>query len=75
MKANLLRRIQRKIIINYIQSSNDIEIHEIAQAITHRYKTRFPDWDVTLLSLPNDPAERERILTWLIDFYRNIPQT
>ena len=73
----LMRRIRMlflKRITRFILHSNDYEILAIEKAVTTRYKNKFPDWEVLLLSLPKDPRKREQTLLQIVDFYRNHPE-
>ena len=49
-------------IILFISQSDDTQLNEITSALTARYKTLFPDWEVVYLALPlQDPERRERL--------------
>ena len=74
MRKNPLRIIQWILVKKYILSSDDDEIIAIEKAVTTRYKNKFPDWEVLLLSLPKDPRKREQTLLQIVDFYRNHPE-
>lgn len=41
-----------------IEQADDVEISRIIQAIIHRYKAVYPDWEVLFLSLPLKSEER-----------------
>ena len=49
-------------IILFISQADDTQLNEITRALTARYKTLFPDWEVVYLALPlQDPERREQL--------------
>lgn len=44
----------------FLEQVNDFQLYEIMIAIIHRQKALYPDWDLLFLSLPVDPALREK---------------
>lgn len=59
-------------VLTKIRQADDIEINQIINAVTQRYKEVFPDWEVTFLSLPkNDPDACLRELELIAEFVRN----
>lgn len=58
-------------ILDYIYHADDLAIQEIISSITDRYETRFPDWDVILLSLHKDPEKRKDDVARIIDMLQN----
>ena len=49
-------------IILFISQADDTQLNEITRALTARYKTLFPDWEVVYLALPlQDPEHREQL--------------
>ena len=70
---HIIRRYLLHIVCTFIEASNDAEIMDITQCVTARYSKRFPDWEVSFLSLPRDPVQREDVLMRIIEFYRNHP--
>ena len=50
-------------IVHYINQADDIEINQIIDALTQRYKQVYPGWEVAFLAMPlDDPARRQAIL-------------
>ena len=47
-----------KDIILFISQADDTQLNEITSALTARYKTLFPDWEVVYLALPLQDLER-----------------
>ena len=45
-------------IILFISQADDTQLNEITSALTARYKTLFPDWEVVYLALPLQDLER-----------------
>ena len=45
-------------IILFISQADDTQLNEITSALTARYKTLFPDWEVVYLVLPLQDLER-----------------
>ena len=49
-------------VLSYIAQADDGQLNEITSALTARYKTLFPDWEVVYLALPlQDPERREQL--------------
>ena len=49
-------------VLTFIAQADDLEINEIIDALTARYKAVYPDWEVAFLSMPlNDPERRRAI--------------
>ena len=67
------RKLLLKMVTFFILHSTDLEMTDISSAITARYKKVSPDWEVTLVSFPTDPVRREKMLYWMIEFFRNHP--
>lgn len=67
----MLKKLLFRFIIRRIKNADDDEMVQIVQAIQHRYSIRFPNWDVSFLSLSRDPAERKKQLDLLRDFLLN----
>ena len=58
--------------ISFILQANDMEIHEIMEAVSARYQNAFPDWDVVYIALPkNDTEARKRILDYALATLNN----
>ena len=68
------RAVILKWVVRFILETNDEEIMEIIKAVTLRYKNKFPEWDVSFLSLHRDPVQRELELDNLVAFIRNHPE-
>ena len=49
-------------IILFISQADDTQLNEITSALTARYKTLFPDWEVVYLALPLQDLERREQL-------------
>ena len=49
-------------IIYFISQADDGQLNDISAALSARYKTLFPDWEVVYLALPLHDAERREQL-------------
>ena len=49
-------------IILFISQADDAQLNDITTALSARYKTLFPDWEVVYLALPLHDAERREKL-------------
>ena len=49
-------------IIYFISQADDGQLYDIGAALSARYKTLFPDWEVVYLALPLHDAERREQL-------------
>ena len=49
-------------IIYFISQADDGQLNDIGAALSARYKTLFPDWEVVYLALPLHDAERREQL-------------
>ena len=49
-------------VLSYIAQADDGHLNEITSALTARYKTLFPDWEVVYLALPLQDSERREQL-------------
>ena len=45
-------------IIFFISQADDGQLNDISAALSARYKTLFPDWEVVYLALPLQDLER-----------------
>ena len=49
-------------ILLFISQADDAQLNAITDALSARYKTLFPDWEVIYLALPcRDPERREQL--------------
>ena len=49
-------------VLSFISQADDAQLNDITRALSARYKTLFPDWEVVYLALPlQDPERRERL--------------
>ena len=49
-------------IILFISQADDAQLNDITSALSARYKTLFPDWEVVYLALPlHDPQRRDEL--------------
>lgn len=51
-----------EIILTKISEANDIEINQMLDAITERYKKCYPDWEVAFLALPLKDTEQRKVI-------------
>ena len=49
-------------ILSFIDQADDGQLNDISAALSARYKTLFPDWEVVYLALPLHDAERREQL-------------
>ena len=45
-------------VLSFIAQADDGQLNDIATALSARYKSLFPDWEVVYLALPLHDAER-----------------
>ena len=49
-------------ILSFISKADDSQLNTITDALSARYKTLFPDWEVVYLALPlHDPQRRDEL--------------
>ena len=49
-------------ILSFIDQADDGQLNDISAALSARYKTLFPDWEVVYLALPcQDPERRKQL--------------
>ena len=49
-------------VLSFISQADDAQLNDITTALSARYKTLFPDWEVVYLALPlNDPQRRDEL--------------
>ena len=54
-----------------IEQADEVLLNDILQAIIKRYSILFPDWEVSVFSLPkNNPEERDRLVDTIIKFIK-----
>lgn len=51
-----------EILLTKINQANDIEINQMLDAITARYKKCYPDWEVAFLALPRKDTEQRKVI-------------
>ncbi len=57
-----------------ISRANDVEINQMLDAITERYKKCYPDWEIAFLALPlKDTEQRKVILENTIPLLQRVP--
>ena len=49
-------------VLSFISQADDAQLNDITRALSARYKTLFPDWEVIYLALPLHDAERREQL-------------
>ena len=49
-------------VLSFISQADDAQLNDITRALSARYKTLFPDWEVVYLALPLHDAERREQL-------------
>ena len=49
-------------VLSFIAQANDSQLNDITTALSARYKSLFPDWEVVYLALPLHDAERREQL-------------
>ena len=49
-------------VLSFISQADDAQLNDITRALSARYKTLFPDWEVIYLALPLHDAERREEL-------------
>ena len=49
-------------ILQYIHQADDVEINQIIDALTARYKRVYPGWEVIFAALPLGDMERRRTM-------------
>ena len=49
-------------VLSFISQADDAQLNDITTALSARYKTLFPDWEVLYLALPLHDAERREEL-------------
>ena len=49
-------------VLSFISQADDAQLNDITTALSARYKTLFPDWEVVYLALPlHDPQRRDEL--------------
>ena len=49
-------------VLSFISQADDAQLNDITTALSGRYKTLFPDWEVVYLALPlHDPQRRDEL--------------
>ena len=49
-------------VLSFISKADDAQLNDITTALSARYKTLFPDWEVVYLALPlHDPQRRDEL--------------
>ena len=49
-------------VLSFIAQADDSQLNDITTALSARYKSLFPDWEVVYLALPLHDAERREQL-------------
>ena len=49
-------------VLSFIAQADDGQLNDITTALSARYKSLFPDWEVVYLALPLHDAERREQL-------------
>ncbi len=61
-------------LLTEISQANDVEINQMLDAITERYKKFYPDWDIAFLALPlKNTEQRKMILKDAISLLQRVP--
>lgn len=45
-----------------VQNAQPLELNDLAFTLTQRYNTMYPDWEVSILSLPKEPRQKREVL-------------
>ena len=49
-------------VLSFISQADDAQLNDITSALSARYKSLFPDWEVVYLALPlHDPQRRAEL--------------
>ena len=49
-------------VLSFISQADDVQLNDVTSALSARYKTLFPDWEVVYLALPlHDPQRRDEL--------------
>ena len=58
-----------KTFLNFIRQADDDDLNELLDAITTRYKTLHPGWEIAFLAMPlDDLSMRQKILEFALKY-------
>lgn len=54
-------------VLTYIENAEDMQLNAIMDAVEHRYRTAYPEWEVIYVSVHREKDQRKRDIDSIID--------
>lgn len=54
-------------VLAYIENADDMQLNAIMDAVEHRYRTAYPEWEVIYVAVHREKDQRKRDIDSIID--------